>query len=100
MWPDLFDQRDVRGRPGQASRHRAGGAERRDPPYPPGRPARIAIENAKQNGGAAARVRRADRRGACGVWLKGERDGVIGESKGGMTRERISPFALKGAVTP
>ena len=63
--PDLLDRPDVRRRPGQASRHRAGCAERREPSHPPGRPARHAVANAKQDGGATAGVRRADRRGAC-----------------------------------
>ena len=37
--PDLFDRPDVRGRPGQASRHRPGRAQCREPPHPAGRPA-------------------------------------------------------------
>ena len=67
---DLFDRPDVRGRPGQASRHRPGRAERREPPYPPGRPARHAVAHAEQDGGAAAGIRRADRRGAGRVRLQ------------------------------
>ena len=70
--PDLFDRPDVRGRAGQASRHRAGCAERREPSHPPGRPAGHAVANAEQNGGTAAGVRRTDRRGACRVRLRCE----------------------------
>ncbi len=61
---DLFDRPDVRRCPGQASRHRARRAERRKSPHPPGRPAGHAIENAEQDGGPAAGIRRADRRSA------------------------------------
>ena len=60
--PDLFDRPDVRGRASRASRHRPGCAQRRRPPHPPGRPALHAVTHAKQDGGAAAGIRRADRR--------------------------------------
>ncbi len=61
---DLCDRPDVRGRAGQASRHRPGRAERGRSPYPPGRPAGRAVAHAKPDGSAAAGIRRADRRGA------------------------------------
>ena len=72
--PDLFDRPDVRGRASSASRHRPGRAQRRRPPHPPGRPAGHAVAHAKQDGGAAAGVRRADRRGASRVWIYPRRD--------------------------
>ena len=71
---DLFDRPDVRGRASPASGHRPGRAQRRGPSHPPGRPAGHAVAHAEQDGGAAAGVRRADRRGACRVWIYRGRD--------------------------
>ena len=53
----------------QTSWHRAGRAKCREPSYPPGRPARHAVAHPQQNGGAAAGIRRADRRRACRIRL-------------------------------
>ena len=72
--PDLFDRPDVRGRPGQASRHRPGRAQCREPPDPSGRPAGHAVAHAEQDGGAAAGIRRTDRRGAGRVRFQRGRD--------------------------
>ena len=88
--PDLFDRPDVRGRAGQASRHRPGCAERREPSHPPGRPAGHAVANPEQDGGAAAGIRRADRRGARRVRLRCEGDRGTEAGQGGVS-EALRP---------
>ena len=84
--PDLRHRPDVRGRAGQASRHRPGRAQRRGPPDPPGRPARHAVAHAEQDGGAAAGVRRADRGGAGRVRFRRGRDRGPAAAQGGVRR--------------
>ena len=84
--PDLFGRPDVRGRSGKTSRHRAGRAQCGEPPHPPGRPAGDAVADAEQDGGAAAGIRRADRRGAGGVRFQRGRDRELEAGKVVMPR--------------
>src|SRR5450631_226765 len=88
--PDLFDRSDVRGRPGQASRHRSGGAECGEPSHPSGWPAGHAVAHPKQNGSAATGVRRADRRGAGRIRLQRTGDRGTETGQGGV-RELKKP---------
>src|SRR5258705_3330768 len=89
---DLFHRPDVRGRSGQASRHRLGRAERREPPHPPGRSAGHPLAHPEQDGGTAAGVRRADRGGAGRVRVLRGRDRGAEAEPGGL-RPMPSPAA-------
>ena len=76
----MFEDDQVR-----ASRHRPGRAQRREPSYPSGRPAGHAVAHPEQNGGAAAGIRRADRRGSSRVRLQRSGDRGATTRQGGVT---------------
>jgi len=92
--PDLFDRPDVRGRPGQASRHRPGRAKRREPPHRlVGQPVTL-IAHPEQDGGAARRSSASRRRGAGRVRISSDEIGALRRTSG-VTRG-VADAALHG----